>query len=382
MSFSAWLRKLFFPAARGSEKPGSSYSTDPAAQTVRKDSFASLCELTRLSSDSPGAADAACDDTTDILLAIGNRFREQGDIAKAVRLRENLLSLSDSPQNSGKILFELGRDYRKAGFLDRALSSFKDAKKHGFHERKISQELALIYADSGDFAAAAAQFAVLEMPWAEACFLVRQAEESADTGLDDKAYRLLKRALECFDSSPEAWLALAVMSLAGGNASKSVEHAASGLTGGSASTRLILLEGLHAFLKGPARPGISAPILAAFAKGIDKCVAKLELDAVMSYYTGLFMQAAGSSDGAEQCFTKSLIVDPDFWAARLGILTIAAEREKLPSLLSQQIAFFTQQGAQSKRFYCRPCGMRRDSVFSFCPRCQAWHSVAFRMRLT
>ena len=64
-----------------------------------------------------------------------------------------------------------------------------------------------------------------------------------------------------------------------------------------------------------------------------------------------------------------------------GSLALIADRDPLPPLLGQQIAFFTQKAAESKRFFCRPCGMRRNSIFSFCPRCRAWHSVSFRLYL-
>lgn len=313
------------------------------------------------------------------LLTLGNLFRARGDLDRAVRLRGNLIgAAADDPSLLAEIHFELGRDYRKAGLMDRALLAYKEARKLGFSEPAVSGELAHLFADSGDFAAAARESAELGLHRAEAYFLVRQAEESASLGKDLTAQRLLRSAALAFPASPEACLGLVSLRLAAGRIEKALKHIASCFSNSDDSTRLILMEGLHSLVKSP--PAQNTP--AALANGISEIIATYDSDVVVCYYAGLFCRAAKDESKAEQWFTKALVLDPDFWAARLAILTMAAERESLPPLLAGQIAFFTEQGVRSRRFFCPPCGIRRDTVFSFCPRCRAWHTVAFRKRLT
>lgn len=358
MSIIAWLRKTLATAAgaphprpgTGSGKNGLSYT---APEMVRN------------------------------LLTLGNLFRARGDIDRAVRLRENLLgAAADDPSLLAEIHFELGRDYRKAGLVDRALLAYKEARKLGFAEPAVSGELAHLFAGSGDFAAAARESAELGLHRAEAYFLVRQAEENASLGKDLTAQHLLRSAALAFPASPEACLGLVSLRLAAGQTEKAIRHIASCFGDSDDSTRLILLEGLHSLVKSPLSQNTPDAAPAALAKGISELVATHDSDVIVCYYAGLFCRAAKDESRAEQWFTKALVLDPDFWAARLAILTIAAERESLPPLLARQIAFFTEQGARSRRFFCPPCGIRRDTVFSFCPRCRAWHTVAFRKRLT
>ena len=358
----------------------------PAEGTAgNEDLFAATRELSRLLvAETPASSSSCPTDAADISITLGNLFRAQGDLERAVRLREALLARMDADAPlKARIFFELGCDYRKAGLLDRALSAYKEARKLGHPALAVSEELAHLFADSGDFSAAAAESAVIGNPRAEAYFLVKQAEDQAAAGNDDTATKLIRRAIDVYPGSPEAWLALACMSLAAGSGVKAGEHFVRGLTKAGEQGRLILLEGLHAFIVGPTAPAIPETALHDLFLAIVEFSSGREADLMLCYYNGLFMQRMKKADEAEQWFTKALVIEQEFWAARLALLALIAERDRefLPPLLAQQIAFFTRKAAESKRFFCKPCGMRRNSVFSFCPRCRAWHSVAFRLYL-
>lgn len=380
MSFFAWLQKAF--ARRGQDR---TRRDGPDANHDDGD-FAAVLDVSRLLardedsylSGAPLDADAA-----DIPLVLGNLFRAQGDIDRAVSLRKNILALAGADQAlRARAWFEMGRDYRKAGLLDRAFNAYREARKLGYAPESLGEDLMQLHADSGDFVTAASEAALLGNGAAEAFYIVRQAEESAAQGKDDQASRLLRHAVAVYDGSAEAWLALATMSLLGGNVEKALERMRSGLDSVSPSGRLILLEGLYSFIRGPSAPNIARDALSTLAKGLEPILDEHNPDITLCYYAGLFLHAAGMPERAEQWYTKALVLDPDFWAARLAILALAAGREDLPPLLERQIAFFTEQGARSKRFLCPPCGLRRETIFSQCPRCRAWHSAAFRLRLT
>ncbi|MDL2216392.1 tetratricopeptide repeat protein [Desulfovibrio sp. OttesenSCG-928-M14] len=380
MSFLRWLADRF--SAPAAEEAQALRQTRPAV--FGRDSHAAVNELSRLLTERQGESLCA-NGAADISLALGNLFRAQGDIERAVTLREAVLAdtekTSEHRHLRGRTFFELGCDYRKAGFIDRAQNAFREAGKLGFSSRDISMQLAKMYADSGDFAAAAAEYARLDMPFAEAAFLVRLASETAASGKDDAALRFIRQALSVYPGSPEAWGALASMSLLAGDGKQTVAHIAGGLKKAAESGKLILLENFHAFATGAAAPDIAPEALEQTAHGVLKLLGGDD-SIIMCYYTGLLLQLTGNLAEAEQCYAKTLVLDPDFWAARLALLGIYARREDLPPLLGQQVFFFTVQGARSKRFLCRPCGMRRETIFSECPRCRTWHSASFRMRLT
>ena len=64
-------------------------------------------------------------ETIELHFALGNLFRRRGEIDRAIRVHENLISRTTlSADERSHALFELGQDYLKAGLLDRAEDSF------------------------------------------------------------------------------------------------------------------------------------------------------------------------------------------------------------------------------------------------------------------
>ena len=64
-------------------------------------------------------------ETADMHFALGNLFRRRGEIERAIRVHQNLLSRPDLPQEQQvHAEYELGQDYLKAGLLDRAEETF------------------------------------------------------------------------------------------------------------------------------------------------------------------------------------------------------------------------------------------------------------------
>lgn len=379
MSLTNWFQKMVSPGKK--PEPVSLPTVDREAQPD-DDSMATLQELSRfVNSGQISDARSLEEECTDYALILGNLFRSQGDIDRAVRLRETLLATPGlNAERRASIFFELGRDYRKAGFYDRASAAFREARTLGYAPDYVSQELALLAASSGDYERAAAESAHYGNFRAEACYNVQLAEEYSSIGNDGAAMRLIKKALNVFPGSPEAWLRLVTINLVNSESERSFKRLKAGLERADKTGKLILLEGLHAFIKGPVAPHIDKAALGKLAVELSAYIDKRDPDVVLSYYAGLFLQAADKEKLAEQWFTKCLVLDPDFWAARLSILSLSVRREKLPLLLSQQIDFFSSQAAHAKRFRCDNCGLRRDTIFSVCPRCRAWHSAAFRSR--
>lgn len=64
-------------------------------------------------------------ETADMHFALGNLFRRRGEIERAIRVHQNLLSRPDLPlEQQAQAKYELGMDYLKAGLLDRSEETF------------------------------------------------------------------------------------------------------------------------------------------------------------------------------------------------------------------------------------------------------------------
>lgn len=64
-------------------------------------------------------------ETTELHFALGSLFRRRGEMERAIRVHQSLLSRADLPQSEREhALHEIAHDYLKAGMLDRAEEAF------------------------------------------------------------------------------------------------------------------------------------------------------------------------------------------------------------------------------------------------------------------
>jgi len=72
-------------------------------------------------------------ETTELHFALGNLFRRRGEMERAIRVHQSLLSRADLPAAEREhALNELGHDFLKAGLLDRAEQAFEQLQETRF----------------------------------------------------------------------------------------------------------------------------------------------------------------------------------------------------------------------------------------------------------
>ncbi len=345
-----------------------------------RDALSAIQELSRVVRNDP--------DAVEIYLALGNLYRLRGDIERAVQIRSSLIVRPGlDPQFKARALFELGRDYRRGGVMDRALAAFDEARALGADPQQITFELALLHADSGAFEEAAAQYARLGYRPAQAHYMVRHAEDLDRCGRADEAKALLTKAVKVYPGAVEAWRARLVMAARTGEWRRAGKLLREGLERVPASIRFLLLEGLLE-LEAPAPhngAGNGASSTADFEE--QRCatvlaaVEALEPDLLLQYYGALFLLRCGNREEAGNWLAKAMVLRPDFWAARLELLSLSMEQQHLSPVFRSQLEYFIEHARKVKRFVCGACGLRREHTFSVCPRCRSWHSATFRMSL-
>ncbi len=91
-------------------------------------------------------------DTVEVYMALGNLFRRNGEVGRAIRLHQNLTEKhSLSPQQRESVLYELGQDYLSAGLLDRAERIFKDLTTSVHFKKLSTQALVEVYQQEKDW---------------------------------------------------------------------------------------------------------------------------------------------------------------------------------------------------------------------------------------
>ncbi|WJG11165.1 lipopolysaccharide assembly protein LapB [Aliiglaciecola sp. LCG003] len=84
--------------------------------------------------------------TVETHIAMGNFFRHRGELDRAIRVHQNLVSKQELSQSQNQqALRELGKDYMMAGFLERAENAFLQLLESDKHFLDAQQQLFRIY---------------------------------------------------------------------------------------------------------------------------------------------------------------------------------------------------------------------------------------------
>jgi len=172
--------------------------------------------------DEPDRAEAALaavvqDDSTqiEVYLALGQLYRRRGEIGRAIRIHQNLLLRSDlGAEHRERALRGLARDFRKGGFLTRAISAFEELRDRRPKDPEALAALARLRADVRDFDAAfdaqrrLARATREDGSALEARLWYEKSEALSAEGKNDAARRALGKALRCDPRHASAWVRL------------------------------------------------------------------------------------------------------------------------------------------------------------------------------
>ncbi|MGE0372353.1 MAG: lipopolysaccharide assembly protein LapB [Gammaproteobacteria bacterium] len=135
-------------------------------------------------------------ETVEPHFALGNLFRRQGEVERAIRIHQNLIArpqLTRAQRN--RALFELGRDYHQAGLLDRAENLFRELVERDPKQADALRLLGGIYEQENEWEKAIAVTVALDgnrpVLANYYCELAAQAIAADDQG---RAKKMLRRA--------------------------------------------------------------------------------------------------------------------------------------------------------------------------------------------
>ena len=328
-------------------------------------------------------------DGVETYLALGSLYRSRGDIERAIQIRNSLI-VRPGLENSlkARIFFELGLDYKRGGFIDRAFKAFEQALDYGGPEDIIRQEIAMLYADSGNYNMAVKAYAKLDHKVAEAYYLTRISEDYFNAKDYDEAMSFAKKAIRANPGAAEGWLQrikIAALNVESKDTAKSLRHAFVNI---QPNLQFMLLEGLLNYLdqaelvqEAANTPEKAASWRIAFSELVAAAIPSDNNDTLLNYYKGLFLLRANKFLDASTYFEKSIISEPDFWAAHLEVLGISFSHQNTSPMFNEQINYVLNEGRKAKRFVCGRCAFKRDALFFVCPRCHSWHSALFRRTL-
>lgn len=312
-------------------------------------------------------------DTIETYVALGNLYRSKGDIERAVRIRQSII-LRPNIDEQIKIgaLFDLGLDYRKGGFLNRALSTFLKIIQEYPANVETLQEIERIYEELRDWDNAyrtrqkIARLVrgdhrhILAHHLVETGKIRQQKDELSDAkSLFNKAISTHKECIDAYLHLGDLFFSKQEYKKAVSTWQKVAEVAPqfTFLAYGrleAAYSKMKNLEPVEAFLK--------------------RC-AKSNSDAFTHLALARYFFNENDIEGALREVDSALEIAPFFWEAKKfkGEILLAHGMEK--EALADYGELIQHLNMPYLKFQCSLCGFEPSNLQWQCPQCRKWDTI-------
>lgn len=312
-------------------------------------------------------------DTVETYVALGNLYRSKGDIDRAIRIRQNIILRPHIDESQRRrALFDLGVDYRKGGFLDRAVQTFQQLLRKDASNAAALQEVESIYEDLKDWENAfqtRQRIARLVKGDHDHILAHHKTEEGKiwfDRGDLSRAKSCFKKAISIDPSCVDAHLHLGDLYRAKDDFKKAVAAWKRVVDVAPSLTFLAYrrLEGAYARMK-DLRP------VEAFLK---ECAERHE-DAYTRLALGRFLYNRKDVEGAIRELMQALELDPSFWEARTLLGAVLLKQGMKHEALEAYRDLIEHLDVSSLEFQCGHCGYRPADLQWQCPQCRRWDTI-------
>jgi lipopolysaccharide biosynthesis regulator YciM len=319
-------------------------------------------------------------ETVDLHFSLGNLFRRRGETERAIRVHQHLANRDDiKPRDRDHAAYELGRDFLRAGLLDRAEASLNQVGQ-GKYAIPAKESLLEMYQ--------------VEKDWKKAIIAATELQ-----GLQDKSHQLEIAQFYC-EIAQEA---LRRKDMA--EAETSINHALQAIPN---QARALILQGDYFLaMERPLQAievwGVVAKESPAFMHlvadrwmaahsavsqadtGLDQLLALLKTQAIgelLDIAHRHVMQIRGAQ-AAEKMLVEVMQHSPTLSAlsklaeTRLVLAEVSGPESRVADLKST-LGLLKQRTTALARYTCGNCGFRARRFYWQCPGCNHWEAYSPR----
>lgn len=314
-------------------------------------------------------------DTIETHIAMGNFFRHRGELDRAIRVHQNLISRDEiSDKQEALALVELGTDYLLAGFLERAEGVFIQLLDNEKHFNTAQKKLFNIYQVTKEWVKATelANRSLKITPNDEHLFLLLSHFycEQALALIDDKDYQnaqsLLKKAIMLGGNQIRPWLELGKLAV------KKEQY----------------LEAFDYFMEIPKHDldwlseaipylELSADKLGNWQK-LEEALLPYWQKCASSYIAKVNILARnGDAESAAETLLSQLKQHPTMrgFKALLALYQqLTNDKRTIKSIEHLQV-LIDKQIAQRPKYRCISCGLSGRQLYWLCPSCKNWSVI-------
>ncbi|WP_100657275.1 lipopolysaccharide assembly protein LapB [Alteromonas flava] len=314
-------------------------------------------------------------DTVETHIAMGNFFRHRGELDRAIKVHQNLVSRDEiEPSQRENALRELGRDYTQAGFLERAENAYLQLLNSDKHYIDAQTNLFKIYQTTKEWDRAIdLAERMVDCHGDDNDILVRlahfyceQAEKSLQQSDQENAVIYLQKATQSDEKAVRPWLML----------------------GRLAIEKQAYTDAFDCLLEVPKRDinwlSEAIPLL-------EKCAEQLgdwaRFEQVLNDYGNVcasaylakvnLMANQGQTDEATQLLYEQLRKKPTMkgFATLMRLYIAQHKQDPNTSSLALLRGLVEQQMLQRPKYRCGNCGFSGRKVYWLCPSCKKWGVV-------
>jgi len=312
-------------------------------------------------------------DTIETYVALGNLYRSKGDIDRAIRIRQNIILRPNIDQRIKiRAIFDLGRDYRKGGFLNRALKTFLEVAQYDPSDVKTLKEIEKIYQELKDWENAyetrqnIARLDKGDHRHILAHYLVETGKVCQEKGDLGRARSFFSKAVSTDRRCVDAYLHLGDLHFSKQEYKKAISTWKKVVEIAPRFTFLAYrrLEGAYSRMKD----------LEPVGNFLKEC-SRSNSDAFTHMALARYLNNENDVEGALGEIEKALELDPSFWEARRfkGEILLKQGRER--DVIREYRDVIAHLDMPYLRFQCAQCGFEPAELQWRCPQCNQWDTI-------
>jgi lipopolysaccharide biosynthesis regulator YciM len=312
-------------------------------------------------------------DTIETYVALGNLYRSKGDIDRAIRIRQSIILRPNiDEQLKLRALIDLGLDYLKGGFMNRALEALNQALQKEPANLEAMDGMEKIYEDMKDWENAfvtrqkIARVSKGNHKHILAHYQAELGKASQEKGDLSKAKSCFQKAISIDDRCLDAHLHLGDLYFQKQDYKKAV----------SAWRKVVRIAPQFSFLAYRRLEGAYGEMknLKPVEEFLKEC-AEFSSDAFTHMALARYLYNEQDSQGAVRELDSALTLDPSFWEARKFKGEILLKQGMKEEALSAYQDLIPRLDVPYLKFQCSNCGFRPGDLQWQCPQCRKWDTI-------
>jgi len=315
--------------------------------------------------------------TAEIYLALGQLFRNSGEVERAIRVHRDILLRPNLPDDvRQQTFFEIGLDYKKAGFLDRACRTFEEILAQNPSDKAALDQLSAIYVSMQEWEKALSLHHNKPAAKNETHIIAHLTAEVAKnydlSGDKDKAIALFKKAISLDEKCVDVWLHFGDFLIDNDR----VQEALDAWEKAFLINQEFISQIVERFEKIPVAEK-DALLENFFQRHLENYGGQRKFN--LAYIN--WQINSGKIEAAEIRLKNVLKTGADgeaFSLARRLLQSVQSTECNRNSFNSLVNDVFAADFSFEKRYYCHKCGFKLDRIACKCPRCSSWDSITVR----